>query len=166
MKLRRYKPEDCAETARLFYETVHRVNARDYTPEQQNAWAPEPAATEAWNDSLMQHDSWVATENGRIIGFADMDPTGYLDRLYVRHDFQRQGVAKALCDLLEDRFQGSRISTHASITAKGFFEHRGYRVIREQFVGRAGVQMKNFIMVKDREDPQDPQKGAKNKVLV
>lgn len=101
-----------------------------------------------------------------LLALPDMDPTGYLDRLYVRHDFQRQGVAKALCDLLEDRFQGSRISTHASITAKGFFEHRGYRVIREQFVGRAGVQMKNYIMEKDRENPQDPQKGAKNKVLV
>ena len=38
MRLREYKPADCAEMARLFYDTVHTVNLRDYTPEQVNAW--------------------------------------------------------------------------------------------------------------------------------
>ena len=31
--IRNYAPEDCSALARLFYDTVHTVNARDYTPE-------------------------------------------------------------------------------------------------------------------------------------
>ena len=38
--------------------------------------------------------------------------------------------------------------THASITARPFFEKRGYRVIREQLVERRGEKLKNFVMEK------------------
>jgi putative acetyltransferase len=40
MRIRPVKPADAPEIARLYYETVHRVNARDYAPEQIAAWAP------------------------------------------------------------------------------------------------------------------------------
>ena len=39
MIIRPYQPEDCEALARLFYETVHTVNAKDYTEQQLNAWA-------------------------------------------------------------------------------------------------------------------------------
>lgn len=39
MLLRAYQPSDLEELAALFYDTVHRVNARDYTPQQLDAWA-------------------------------------------------------------------------------------------------------------------------------
>lgn len=86
-------------------------------------------------------------ENGDIIGFGDMDESGYLDRLYVHKDFQGQGVASAICDELE-RFAAGIITTHASITAKPFFQHRGYRVVRKQEVIRRGVALTNFVMEK------------------
>ena len=41
MFMRRYQPEDCAALAKLFYDTVHSVNAKDYTLPQLVAWAPE-----------------------------------------------------------------------------------------------------------------------------
>lgn len=34
MTIRTYKPDDCQEMAELFYQTVHTVNAADYSPEQ------------------------------------------------------------------------------------------------------------------------------------
>ena len=37
LRLRRYQPADCAALAALFYDTVHTVNARDYTPAQLDA---------------------------------------------------------------------------------------------------------------------------------
>ena len=33
MELREYKPTDCEQLAQLFYNTVHSVNAKDYTEE-------------------------------------------------------------------------------------------------------------------------------------
>ena len=53
--IRNYAPEDCLILARLFYDTVHTVNARDYTPEQLEAWAPAPPDPELWNPSFLKH---------------------------------------------------------------------------------------------------------------
>lgn len=40
MLLRKYEPSDGDAMAALFYDTVHSVNAGDYTKEQLDAWAP------------------------------------------------------------------------------------------------------------------------------
>lgn len=148
MKLRNYQSADLPEMAALFYDTVHSVNARDYSPQQLDAWATGTVDMAAWDRSFRTHDSWVMERSGRIIGFADMDDAGYLDRLYVHKDFQGQGVATALCDLLEGRSGAERFCTHASITARPFFEKRGYRVVKAQQVERMGVALTNFVMEK------------------
>lgn len=147
MQLRRYKQSDCRELAELFYNTVHTVNAADYNNEQLNAWATGHVDLEAWNKSLQEHYSIVAVDKGIIVGFGDIDQTGYLDRLYVHADYQGRGVATAICNKLEQSVSG-KIVTHASVTAKPFFEKRGYKVIKEQSVERQGVFLTNFVMEK------------------
>ncbi len=47
-----------------------------------------------WNHSLLAHDTLVAEEDGRLVGFADLGENGYLDRLYVHSAFQGRGVAR------------------------------------------------------------------------
>ena len=100
----------------------------------------------------MAHHTIVAEEDGVIAGFGDMDDTGYLDRLYVHKDFQRQGIAAAICDRLEAALSPElspvRFTTHASITAKPFFEKRGYRIVKEQTVERLGIRLTNYVMEK------------------
>lgn len=147
MQLRRYKQSDCRELAELFYNTVHTVNAADYNNEQLNAWATGRVDLEAWNKSLQEHYSIVAVDKGIIVGFGDIDQTGYLDRLYVHADYQGMGIATAICNKLEQSVSG-KIVTHASVTAKPFFEKRGYKVIKEQSVERQGVFLTNFVMEK------------------
>lgn len=150
MLIRPYRPEDLKEITELFYQTVHTVNARDYTPEQLDAWADGAPDLEGWNRSLLAHTALVAVEQGRIAGFGDIDATGYLDRLYVHRDFQRRGVATALCDALEQAAAGRDIVTHASVTARPFFARRGYRTVRKQQVERRGVLLTNYVMEKAR----------------
>ena len=151
MQLREYTPSDCTQLAELFYKTVHSVNAKDYTQEQMDAWATGEVDLQAWDKSFRAHRTIVATENGEIVGFGDMDGSGYLDRLYVHKDYQRQGVASAICDELERFAAGKTFTTHASITAKPFFLHRGYCVVRQQEVIRRGVALTNFVMEKQPE---------------
>lgn len=152
MTLRTYKPSDCAALADLFYHTVHTVNANDYTEEQLDAWASETVDLAAWNRSFLTHDTVVAIDGGNIVGFGDMDRTGYLDRLYVHKDHQNQGIATAICDRLEQAACTGKITTHASITAKPFFLHRGYRVVREQQVCRNGICLTNYAMERSLPD--------------
>lgn len=148
MELRTYQAADCKELAQLFYDTVHTVNAADYTEEQRKAWATKEMDLSSWNRSFLEHDTVVAEEEGQIVGFGDMDQDGYLDRLYVHKDHQHRGIATAICDWLEGRHPGCSYTTHASITARPFFEKRGYRVVKEQQVERRGVWLTNFVMKK------------------
>lgn len=120
MVIREYESRDCKELSELFYNTVHTVNARDYTKEQLDVWASGKVDLEKWNQSFQEHYSIVAVDGEMITGFVNIDRTGYLDRLYVHADYQGKEVATAICDKLERAVQG-RVVTHASITARPRF---------------------------------------------
>lgn len=151
MIIRKYRPEDLPEILKLFYDTVHSVCKADYTPAQIDAWAPAAPDTERWRASLEKHYALVALDEGAIAGFGDIDETGYLDRLYVHKDYIRRGAGGALLYELENAYPVTEITTHASITAKPFFEAKGYVAVMEQRVTRRGVTMTNFVMKKSLE---------------
>jgi len=151
MFIREYKADDCPLLAQLFYDTVHTVNAKDYTKEQLDAWAPGHVNLDEWNHSFLEHTTLVAVWNGVIAGFADMDKSGYLDRLFVNKDYQGVGIAIALVTELERRVgQNSAVcfETYASVTAKPLFEKLGYTVQAENIAVRRGVSLVNFRMAK------------------
>ncbi len=149
MELRKYQQTDCKEVTELFYKTVHIINAKDYTKEQLDVWAPGQVDLEKWSQSLQEHYCIVAIDNKTIVGFGDIDKDGYLDRLFVHARYQGKGIATAICNKLEQAVEG-KITTHASITAKLFFEKRGYKVIKKQEVERQGIFLTNFVMEKDK----------------
>lgn len=146
--IRPFNDTDTDEIIELFINTVRTINPADYDDAQIAAWTHCPDRAK-WLETLKSHYSLVAVKDGAIVGFGDIDDTGYLDRLYVHADFQRQGIASALCDLLEAH-AGGEITTHASITAKSFFEKRGYAVVTPQTVTRQGVELKNYVMKKGK----------------
>ena len=148
MEIRKYQAADFDEIAELFYNTVHSVNIKDYSQEQVDVWATGKLDPNRWNKSLLENYTIVATEGRQIVGFGDIDKTNYLDRFYVHKDFQGRGVATAICDELEKQANGETISVHASITAKPFFEKRGYIVLKEQQVQLAGIFLINYVMEK------------------
>jgi putative acetyltransferase len=150
--IRKLVESDLDSCIRLFFETVHSVNTRDYTSEQLDAWAPDTVgANDPRVRTILNHIAYVAEINGVFVGFGDMTMDGYLDRLYVHHDYQRMGIASAIVTRLEERalkigIKG--ITTHASITAKPFFESFGYVVCKQQEVDVGGVKLVNYIMKK------------------
>ena len=73
---------------------------------------------------------------------------GYLDRLYIHKEYQGRGIASALCDRLEREHPSEKYTVHASITARPFFEKRGYAAVREQRVERHGIWLTNYVMEK------------------
>ncbi len=46
-----------------------------------------------WDKSLSSNNMVVVEINGFIVGFGDLDDTGYFDRLFVHKDFQGQRIA-------------------------------------------------------------------------
>nr|WP_233148460.1 GNAT family N-acetyltransferase [Rhodopirellula sp. MGV] len=133
----------------LFRKCVHRVNIRDYTKEQVDAWAPAEIDQDAWRERFNSRFAYVAIENNSVVGFTDMTKAGHLDRLFVSADHQGQGIARRLVEQLihDAETEGiESISTDASITAKSFFEKMGFAVVTEQSVNCRGVRLTNFQM--------------------
>ena len=93
MRLRPFQPSDLSAITHLFYETVHSVTAKDYTQEQREAWAPASMFKNesSWFESLTRNDTFVVEDGARVVGFIDISAEGYLDRLFVHKDYQRQG---------------------------------------------------------------------------
>ncbi|MGN1399318.1 MAG: GNAT family N-acetyltransferase [Erysipelotrichaceae bacterium] len=150
MKLRQYQTSDCRQLAELFYQTVHSINRKDYSQPQLNAWADGRIDLIEWDKSFKQNYTIIATENNNIVGFGDITAAGYLNRLFVHKDYQRQKIASAICDELEKAVQVTKLTTHSSITAKPFFLQRGYKVIQSQTVLRNGISLTNYLMEKRR----------------
>ena len=148
IRIRKYKSADCKALAGLFYDTVHAINSRDYSPKQLDAWAPANVDNQKWDASFLDHDTVVVESGGKIVGFGDMTAEGYLDRLYVHKDFQRRGIGTVICDYLERGCDSMNFSVQASATARPFFEAQGYTVVKKQQVTVNGVTMTNFLMEK------------------
>ncbi|OIQ22532.1 MAG: GNAT family N-acetyltransferase [Flavobacterium sp. MedPE-SWcel] len=150
--LRNYKPEDITSIVTLFRGTVHMVNAKDYSQDQINAWAPEDIDVEKWKGKLLRHHTVVAECNGVICGFGDIDDTGYFDHLFVHKDYQGCGIATQIVAAIESYAKQEKfkvITVAVSITAKPFFLSKGYIVVKEQEVEYKGQKFINFSMKKE-----------------
>ena len=150
MILRKYRSNDCPEMLKLFYDTVHEINKKDYSSEQLDAWTSD-IIFDKWDKSFLSNNTIVAEKNGIIAGFGDMDNNGYLDRLYVNKDYQNMGVGSAIINELEKTAVSNGVfcfTTYSSITAKPFFIKHDYRVLKENTVLKNGIEMRNYFMEK------------------
>ncbi|HHT7235104.1 MULTISPECIES: GNAT family N-acetyltransferase [Bacillus] len=151
IKIRTFQKEDLEQVLQLFYETVHTVNAQDYNMLQLQAWAPKRPNRESWLKSLEKNISYVADNNGVIAGFGDYNDEHYIDRLFTHKDYQGKGIASNILQKLEKeamKLEHRDIYTEASITAKPFFESKGYICIKEQNKQHNGQIFINYIMKK------------------
>lgn len=146
-KVRHYTTNDKAEVIHLIRETIQAVNIADYSEKQVEAWSNIDRNN--WDRSLVENNALVAIgENEQIVGFSDMSPTGYLDRLFVHKDFQRKGIAKLLVKKLETISSSKKFHTYASKTAVPFFQAIGYRVTKENEVLLRSQYFINYKMEK------------------
>ena len=155
-RIRDYEQADTPAIARLFYETVRSVNRADYSEEQVRTWAPGVPDPEEWHARMADRRTLVAEEGGEVVGFAELEEDGHLDMLYVRGDSVGRGVGRRLYRTVEREARGrglGQIFTEASVTARPFFERRGFRLVRERTVVRRGVELTNFAMAKPLRPP-------------
>ena len=155
-KLRKLSEEDIPVLQTLFRETVLHVNARDYTREEVEDWASCGESAEHMKDLLARNDYVaVLNEQGEIIGFSSMNAEGYLHSLFVHKDYQRDGVGSLLVSAVEQRareYGVSEITAEVSLTARPFFEKRGYEVMKIQKRRANRLKLTNVVMCKRLKD--------------
>ena len=150
-QLRPFQPGEAADLLNLFRDTIRRVNCRDYAPDQIAAWASDTIDPRTWEAQFASRFTCVAERDGVIVGFADLEANGHLDRFYIHADYQRQGIGQYLLREMESEAQRRRLPrlfTEASITARPFFESQGFVTLAGQTVACRGASFKNFRMEK------------------
>jgi putative acetyltransferase len=149
--VRPFRIGDEAALYAVHHGAVHRVASRDYTPEQLSAWAPTEPDREAWTIRMRSLQPFVAEVGGVIAGYADVQPTGYIDHFYVSADFPRQGVGRLLMQRIHEeaaRLGIAELRADVSRTAQPFFVRLGFEIVEQRFPLRQGVTIPNALMSK------------------
>ena len=147
ISIRTYKEGDERGTWEVFYSSIHKVCVNDYNPEQIEAWAPEALDPNIWNSKIQSIKPFIATIDGNIIGYADLQKSGLIDHFFVHGDYQRLGVGLALMNtIIKNNKDHKILFSEVSHTAKPFFQMHGFKVLRVQHVEMRGVTMTNNVM--------------------
>lgn len=143
--IKSYEKQDATYLASIYFNIIHNINAKDYSSEQINAWAPITSLeTEGWVKKWEKILPIVAVLNQQVVGFAEFKNNGYIDCFYCHYEYQGCGIGTALMSEIEDKARKSnikRIFAEVSITAKPFFEAKGFNVVKEQTVNIRGVAL-------------------------
>lgn len=144
--------EDDAEgMAEVYRRSVRALGARDYTPEQVQAWASHGPDAARFRQKIADgRRGWVAVDaEGGVCGFVDLEANGHVDFLYVDPDQAGQGFAGRLLTEVEQGARSAglgRLYVEASETARPVFERHGYTVARRRDFEISGVAIHNYAM--------------------
>jgi putative acetyltransferase len=152
IQIRNYHEQDARALADIYFNTIHTINAQDYTKEQRDVWAPSTSLElEGWQKKWAQIPPLVAIVGDVIVGFTEFEDNGHIDCFYCHHEWIGKGVGSALMRAIETQAFDKgidRIYAEVSITAKPFFESKGFEVVRQQSIQRKGIELTNFVMEK------------------
>lgn len=151
MDIRRYKENEITDLWNLFFDTIHKINIRDYTKEQIEAWAPSNFDKSIWKQKITGIDPYVAVIDSKIVGYGDIQSDGLIDHFFCHHEFQRKGIGSQLYSCLEEMAKKKDIagvSAVVSITAQPFFRSMGFEIVHEQTLSLRGQKLKKYKMSK------------------
>ena len=151
VNIRPATPDDLPVITKLFRETIQHISSNHYSPVQVAFWKSSTEDLPKWKKRIEDLYFIVAEKGNQIVGFAYMKDGNYFDGLFVHHDHQGDGIATILANTIEQKvIDNGYDSVHSdvSITAKPFFEKRGYIVDEFQMKPFKGVTFESYIVSK------------------
>lgn len=151
MNERPYASTDLPRVVEIYGAAIRTLAAPYYTAEQIAAWAPVTPDAARWQERLARLHTVLVEDAGVVVGFASYTCEGYLDFLFTHPAVARRGVATRLYRCVESALRAggvARVTTHASLAARAFFDRQGFLVDAEECVDCRGVSLRRFAMHK------------------
>lgn len=151
MLIRRFRLGEEIALFDIYYSAIHLIACRDYTEEQVNAWAPANLDHDLWVNRIRGINPFVAEIEGRPVGYADVQVSGYIDHFFVSGRHPRQGIGSALMKFIESEAAHmgvAELTSDVSRTAQPFFENFGFVLIESRVPVIRGVEVPNALMRK------------------
>ncbi|MBF4493927.1 GNAT family N-acetyltransferase [Flavobacterium sp. MR2016-29] len=152
MDFRKATISDLSEMQEMYIETIKWVCKNDYTPLQIDAWVSGLNNTERWLKVIHNQFVLLALIENKIVGYGTLKDGNYIDFFCVHKNYQRQGIADEIFIKLEleaKKENSKTMTADVSITAKPFFEKKGFIIKGEQKNIRLGVELINYKMEKE-----------------
>jgi len=151
VKERPFEATDLSGVMEIYTASIHSLAAPYYSPDQIAAWAPVSPSAARWQERLSKLHTIVAEYDGVLAGFVSYTSEGYLDFVFTHPTFVRRGVATSLYRCVESALRAlgvSRVTTHASLAARSFFDRHGFQLDAEECVECRGAYLLRFAMHK------------------
>lgn len=149
LRIRPLRRADLPDLARLFHDTVRRIDRRDYAAPKLRAWSPRVRPAAFWRQRLQGRQGFGALAKRKLVGFASLGPQGAINLLYVQRKRQGRGVGRALVERLTAEARRQRIgclTADASIAARPFFEALGFRRVLTRLRHVGGRALRQYRM--------------------
>lgn len=151
MHVRRFQPGEELALFEIYYSAIHLIARNDYSEEQLNDWAPLDTDRELWVNRMRDINPFVAEIDDNPVGYADVQENGYIDHFFVSGNHPRQGVGKALMEIIHSeakRLNITELTSNVSQTAQPFFDRFGFVIIERKTVVIRDVELRNALMRK------------------
>lgn len=134
MEIRKANPNDLEGVFQVVQTTIEEVYPNWYTPEQV-AFFQQYHSRDAIAQGITQGEVYLILNQSHPLGTGSIRE-GEIQRLFVLPTQQGNGVGAQLMDFLESKIleDFSVVELDASITARGFYLRRGYKVVEDCFL--------------------------------
>jgi GNAT superfamily N-acetyltransferase len=138
MRIERFQASQADAVSRIIRRDLIEINSRDSSRDRIDAlvayFSPEKI-----EENARSQCTFVAIENGQVVGTASLDNFGSTERpdyyavtVFVLPELHGQGIGTRLMEAVESKARqlgAKRITVRAAITAKGFYLKLGYNFL-------------------------------------
>jgi putative acetyltransferase len=105
-----------------------------------------------WANRVQGIRPFVVELGGEIVGYADVQPDGYVDHFFVSGAHPRQGIGTRLMARIHEEAKSlglTELTSDVSTTAEPFFALHGFKVVERRLPVLRGVTLQNALMRKE-----------------
>lgn len=113
--------QDLPEMLLLFQDTITTTCKEDYNTNQLEAWKSGAENKERWLKVMKEQYILIAESENKIVGFCTLAQGNYIDLLFVHKDYQHQGIASKLYELIEKEALDQNQKILTADVSKTFF---------------------------------------------
>ncbi|MGC4044063.1 MAG: GNAT family N-acetyltransferase [Armatimonas sp.] len=160
LEIRAATVDDAAAICEVHLASIRTLCARDYSPEQIDAWCEGKSPADYVNAIECGGNLVVAVVGGAVIGFGGIylqPPVAEVKAVYVHPEATGQGAGRGILEALEVQAMEAgcaELSLPASLTAQRFYANNGYiagEPVPHRFAN--GVEILCIPMTKTIENP-------------
>jgi putative acetyltransferase len=147
--IRPYRDGDEVSLLNVFKRSILGIAPARYNARQVKVWSDSAADAAAWRKRMMLHETFVAHERDKPVGWIELGADGHIEMLYCAPEVTRKGIAdelyaKALARAKELQLQ--RLFAEASVFAESFFLRHDWTVDGRELFVRSGVAISRARM--------------------